>query len=78
MGIGFQAQLVLLLIDLLYRSCWRYSSVCPAGYVVSGSPVVISGFKIQVLPAVAEGVGVKNIWVLLVAEGVVVDAGLLQ
>lgn len=46
--------------------------------IVPGAEVVISGFKIQVLPAVVEGVGVKNIWVLLVAEGVVVDAGLLQ
>ena len=40
--------------------------------VVAGSQVVVASFKVQVFAAVAEGVGVEAVRVLLIAEGVVV------
>ncbi len=82
MGIGFQAQLVLPLVDLLRVVPIDHVGGVPVGIllreaaygriIVAGAEVVGSGFKVQVLAAVAEGVAVQGIRVLFVAEGVVV------
>lgn len=44
------------------------------GVVVPGAEVVGPGLPVQVLPAIAEGVGIGGALGLLVAEGVVVTA----
>lgn len=44
------------------------------GIVVPGAEVVGPGLPVQILSAVAEGVGIGGILGLLVAEGVVVTA----
>ena len=44
------------------------------GIVISGAEVVGSGFLVEILAAVAEGVGIGLAGVLLVAEGIVVVA----
>ena len=81
-GICFQPQLVFPLVDLLRVVPVDHVCGVPVGVllgeaadgwvVVSRSQVVGAGFKVQVFAAVAEGVGVEAVRVLLIAECVVV------
>ncbi len=82
MGIGFQAQFVLALVDLLGIVPVDHVGGAPVGVrlgeaaygwvVVPGAEVIGAGFGIQILSAVTEGIAVQRVRVLFIAEGVVV------
>ena len=80
-GIVFQPQLVLALVDLLRVVPVDAVGCVPVGVllgetagcgiVIAGTEIVRTGFLVEVLRAVAERVGIILVRVVLVAEGVV-------